>query len=161
MFRKVLYSMSDMLAWIGRWGLIALVLVVVVGIVLRLLHVPTKGLYETVRLLGLVVWVFALAHTQIGKGHVRVLMLLSRFSPGVQAGIDALTRFLSVAICSIAFWYVLALAYKFWHAGRLMTLYYPVPMWSLAAAIAFCLLMLDLMLVVNLYDGLAAIFRRR
>ena len=65
---------------------------------------PISGALELTEFMMLIVVAFGLAYCAILKGHVKVELVLSRFSPRTQAVINSITYFISLGLFSLITW---------------------------------------------------------
>lgn len=160
-FRRIVYAITNAGAGMGDVALVALMLVTVLGVVLRAMRVSTLGFFETVCVLGMIVFVAGWGYAQQQRAHVRVFILVSRLPALAQRVIDAFVQVLSVGTCSIMVWYSVGFAYKLWHDGQVVSIIYPVPLFIIMSIIAFFIFLLDLVLVIHMYDSFTKGIRRK
>lgn len=161
MLRRIVYSISDAGRWIGGFALVALMLVTVGGVLFRIARISTIGFYETITVVGLFVFVCALAYAQTQKVHLRVFIFVSRLPQRAQLVIDTTVHFLSVGACSLMVWYSIVLANSLLRSGKMVSIIFPMPVFPLMYIAALFIMMLDLVLIIGLIDSLAKALGRR
>ena len=99
------------MAGAGMVAMLALIVADVIGI--KLFKWPIPGGIEIIGFLGVVVIAFAIAYTQVTRGHIQVEFLVMRLPRRVQGGISAFVFLLGLALFILLAWrscdYALAL----------------------------------------------------
>jgi len=103
-----------------------------------------------------IVVAFALAYTQVHKGHVSVDLVISRFSPRVQAVINTITYFLGLGIFSLITWRSIIYAESLRLGGFTSSALY-IPIYPFVYVIAFGSAILCLVLIYNLFEHLTQV----
>ncbi len=80
--KKLSLLLSRLLVKAGGLFLVGMILLTCANIFLRLVWLPVRGTFELMGFFGAIVVAFALAQTQILKGHIAVDVLLNTFSSG-------------------------------------------------------------------------------
>lgn len=109
-FRNIIYRISDILNGLAGITLILLMILSFMDVALRFFfNRPIQGTYEVSGLLALIIISFALAKTQINRGHIRVDILFYILPKSGQKIlgflIDVLCLAMSVIICWQSFVY--------------------------------------------------------
>jgi TRAP-type C4-dicarboxylate transport system permease small subunit len=65
---------------------------------------PVPGSFELTEFMLAVIVLTAIGHTQMKRGHISIDILVSRFSPKVQAILDCVTDFCSLAMFALVTW---------------------------------------------------------
>jgi TRAP-type C4-dicarboxylate transport system permease small subunit len=95
-------SLSSWLNWVAGIGLLAMLGLTVADIVgIKLFKWPIPGGIEIVAFLGVVVTAFAIAYTQVLRGHIEVEFVVMRLPPRIQAAIAAFVWLLSLALFAL------------------------------------------------------------
>jgi TRAP-type C4-dicarboxylate transport system permease small subunit len=144
---------------VGSVFLIGIALLVVANIVYRFFGGVIAGTYELVALMIVVTVAFALGYAALKQGHIVVRIVLSRFSPRIQA---ILTVFTSVI--GLGFWALIA-----WKSAEIMseralageyTEMLGVPYLPFRCAWLFGLLFFCLVLLIDLFKALSQAVRK-
>ncbi len=101
---KIARRVSRHFNWIAGGTLVAMTTLICVNVVSRYFGHPIAGTYEGVGFLGVIVVSFALAHTQVLRGHIAVEFFLMRLPPRAQAAISSVTYFLCIAFFALLAW---------------------------------------------------------
>ena len=90
---------------IGAGVLVVMMMLTVSDVFMRkTFSQPIAGTMELTELMMVCVVYLALAWCAIGRAHVKVDLVVSRFSPRVQAIIDSITYLLGLGVCAIIIW---------------------------------------------------------
>jgi TRAP-type C4-dicarboxylate transport system permease small subunit len=152
---KFTNSFSNWLNWvagIGLVGMLSLAVADIIGIKLGQVGVPffrpIPGGIEVVAFLGVVVTGFAIAYTQVLRGHIQVEFVVMRLPQRVQGAIAAFVYLLGLALFVLLGWqsveYGLSLAAK-----GTVSMTQRIPFYPFVHAIAFCCIPVCLLLVVG------------
>jgi len=108
-------------------AVIAMMLLTCADVVLRLFRHPIPGTYELVGFLGTVIVSFALALTSLEKGHIAVEILVERFPPRIQTGIEAITSLIGAFLFALLTWQSMIYAADMRQSGEVsVTLTMPI-----------------------------------
>lgn len=158
---KLLKPVSRVVNTIGVSTLAVMVSLVGANVILRyLLKRPIMGTVELEELMLVVLVFFGLAYTAILKGHVRVDMLVHRFSQPVQAAINSITSLLTMGLCSLIAWQSVVLALANWERGE-KTALLQVSLYPFLLAMAFGSALFSLVLLAEFLHSLAQVARSR
>lgn len=84
-FEKFTLSLSTWLNRIAGAGLVAMLVLIIADIIAaKVFKWPIPGGIEIVGFLGVIIIAFAIAHTQVLRGHIEVEFLLTRFPKTAQ-----------------------------------------------------------------------------
>lgn len=98
-------SLSRVVNAIGTGVLVVMMLLTVADVILRYAFSrPIRGSLELTEYFMVIVVYLAVGWCATKKGHVKVDLLVSRFSPRTQAIFDSATCLLSLMICSLICW---------------------------------------------------------
>ncbi len=153
--KRAVESLSRWSLNLGRVALLAMMLLVVVDVTLRTtVQRLVPGDIELVRLLLIIVFFAGMAYTALVHGHVRVDLLVNRFSPTTKLGISMCGDMLSVGILAVLSWQLVV------HAQRQLLSHFAtgmlhVPMWPFALAIAFFIALFALSFLHNFFESLS------
>ena len=97
--------LSHALSWAVMVTLAAMMVFITVSVFMRyVLNSPIAGDLEVVEVMMMVVVLMGLAYTQAVEGHVAVRLLVDRFPPRLQAGIDIFNFILATGIMLLIVW---------------------------------------------------------
>ena len=142
-------SSSRWLNWVAGAGLVTMLGLVVADIVgIKLFKWPIPGGIEMVAFLGVVVVAFAIAYTQVLRGHIQVEFFVMRLPKRVQAGIAAFTSLLGVALFAVLAWRSVDFGRVLQATGE-VSMTQGIPFYPFVYAIAFCCIPVCLLLLVG------------
>jgi len=148
-FEKLATSFSRWLNWAGGAGLVAMLGLTVADIIgIKLFKLPVPGAIEIVGFLGVVVIGFAIAYTQVLRGHIQVEFFVMQLPKRVQASITAFVSLLGLILFALLAWQ----SYDF---GRVLqttgevSMTRNIPFYPFVHAIAFCCLPVCLVLLAE------------
>lgn len=152
---KFVNSFSNWLNWIagvGLVGMLALTVGDVFGIKFGQAGVPffrpIPGGIEIVAFLGVVVTGFAIAYTQVLRGHIQVEFVVNRLPPRVQAVIAAFVTLLGLALFVLLAWQSVEYGLSLQAKGT-VSMTQKIPFYPFVHAIAFCCIPLCLVLLLE------------
>lgn len=155
--RKGIEPPSRWSAVIGGAALVVLMLLVVVDVTLRFtLNMPITGSLEMVQVLLILVIFGGMAYTGIKKGHVRVEILLDRFSPTVRLATRACANLLATAIVAIVAWQSVAQTQYMWREGY-RTGMLEIPFWPFAMMMAVFMALFAVVLLAEFLESLGTL----
>ena len=152
-----IHAASRVLNWIAGVALVLLVLSVFVDVFARFINRPIGGNIDVAEMLLIPAAFFAMAHTHLLKGHVRVEIVYSRVSTRIKGILDSITLFIAVGLYGFIVW---SMANRAWgiitspKPGP-VTLALGIPVFPLFIVIAIALLILCLELLVDLSHSVA------
>jgi len=155
---SVIHPVSQVAIRMALGVLAVMMFLTVLDVCLRyLFNRPLPGTYEITEFMMVVTVFFAVAYTQIQKGHVRVELLVSRLPPKAQAVIDSSVSFLSLGLLSLITWQSFIMA-KAQMANELTSTILRVPVFPFVLVVVFGCGLLSLVLLENFLSSLT---RRR
>ena len=126
---------------LGGISLLALMLLATGNVVLRIFHMPFRGVYEMVSFLGAVVIAFALGYTQKKKDHIVVTILTEKFPKKLQSAIETFADVIIMIFFGIVSWQIYVWGMKIYESHEvsetLKLVFYP---FVFAVAAGFALL---------------------
>jgi TRAP-type C4-dicarboxylate transport system permease small subunit len=106
-----LRSANKVMVYIAAVALFGMMAVTVIDVIGRyFFNSPLMGAYELVGILLAMAGTWAMAYTQIQKGHIRVDFVLKRLPQGTQLILTSLAHFVGLLACSILTWRLIGLA---------------------------------------------------
>jgi len=152
---------SNWLNWvagIGLVGMLGLAVADIVGIKLGQLGVPLfrpiPGGIEVVAFLGVVVTGFAIAYTQVLRGHIQVEFVVAHLPGRVQGAIAAFVCLLGLALFVILAWQSVEYGLSLQAVGT-VSMTQRIPFYPFVYAIAFCCIPISLLLVIEFLRSVA------
>ncbi len=146
---KFAHSSSHWVNWVAGVGLVAMLGLIVADIIgIKFFRHPIPGAIEMVAFLGVVVTAFAIAFTQVRRGHIQVEFFVMRLPQRAQAGVTALVSLLGIALFGLLAWQ----SYDFGRTLQVtgtVSMTQRIPFYPFVYAIAFCCLPICLLLVVD------------
>jgi TRAP-type C4-dicarboxylate transport system permease small subunit len=146
---------SNWLNWvagIGLVGMLGLAVADIIGIKLGQLGAPffrpIPGGIEVVAFLGVVVTGFAIAYTQVLRGHIRVEFVVMRLPQRVRAAITAFVSLLGLALFVLLGWQSVEYGLSLQAVGT-VSMTQRIPFYPFVHAIAFCCIPICLLLAVE------------
>ncbi|MGD9118404.1 MAG: TRAP transporter small permease [Dehalococcoidia bacterium] len=137
-------SLSNWFNWVAGAGLVGILVLTVAdifGIKLAQAGVPffrpIPGGIEVVAFLGVVVTGFAIAYTQVLRGHIRVEFVVMRLPPRVQAGLTAFIWLLSFILFALLAWQSVEYGLSLQEKGT-VSMTQGIPFYPFVHAIALC-----------------------
>ena len=146
---KFANSFSNWLNWGAGVGLVAMLALTVADIIgIKLFKHPIPGGIEIVAFLGVVVAGFAMAYTQVLRGHIHVEFVVMRLPKRAQGVISAFVTLLGLALFVLLAWrsYDYGLALR---AAGEVSMTQRIPFYPFVYALAFCCVPLCLVLLVE------------
>jgi len=101
---KITEKLNRILTFLAGLILIVMVLLTCANIVFRMVWVPVSGTYELMGFSGAVLTAFALAYTQIKKGHIAVDVLVNIFQPKTRWFLAAINNAMCCVFFILAAW---------------------------------------------------------
>ena len=153
---KLIQNMVKVLVFMGGVFLVAMICLTCANIFFRIVWFPIRGTFEFMGYFGAIVTAFALAYTEMKRGHIAVDVLVNRFSPKTQKVLLVLNSCVCFLFFSVATWHIVKKANVLRTTGEvtetLQIIYYP---FTYAVALGFGVLCL--VLVAN---ALKIVFQR-
>ena len=106
-----IHTASQALNWVACVALILLVLAVFVDVFARTINRPVPRNVDIAEILLVLAAFFAMAHTHLIRGHVRVEIVYSRVSTRIKGILDSITHFLAIGVFGFVIW---AMANRAW-----------------------------------------------
>jgi len=126
---KIADMLNRILTFMAGLILIVMVLLTCANIVFRLFWVPISGTYELMGFSGAMLTAFALAYTQVKKGHIAVDVLVNVFQPKTRWVLAAVNNGMCFVFFILAAWQLTIKANTLRTTGEvtetLRIIYYP------------------------------------
>lgn len=144
----------------GASVLVMMMLLITMDVFLRYsFNRPLKGSFELVEFMMAVVICLGMAYTGVQKGHVAVELLVSRFSPRVQALIDSFNWLVSMGLFLLISWKAVAQARVVGLSGLASSVLH-VPVFPFLLVLAFGSGFLCLVFLVNFIDSVSRVMKK-
>ncbi len=148
-FEKFVNSLSNWLNWvagIALVGMLALILADVIGS--KLFNWPLPGGIEVVSFLGVMVIAFAIAQTQVLRGHIEVEFLVTRLPGMAQKVIAGIVYLMGTVLFALIAWTSYEFAHTLQVSGE-VSMTERIPFYPLVYGTAFCSISVCLVLLVQ------------
>ncbi len=146
-FEKLVNLVSGWLNWVTVAGLVIMSLITVVDVAgAKLFRAPLTWSYDVTGLLGLVVLVFALAYTQMHRGHIEIEFLTIRLPIRAQKILLCFVALLEAALFAVMAWQMTDYAMTLQRTGRVTSMG-QIPLAPFTYGAAFCFLAIFLVLL--------------
>ena len=126
---KITELLNKTLTFLAGLILIVMVLLTCANIVFRMFWVPISGTYELMGFAGALLTAFALAYTQVKKGHISVDVLVNVFPQKVRCVLSAINNGMCFIFFMLAGWQLVIKANTLRTTGEvtetLRIIYYP------------------------------------
>jgi TRAP-type C4-dicarboxylate transport system permease small subunit len=126
---KITAYLNNILTFFAGLILVFMVLLTCANIVFRMFWVPVSGTYELMGFSGALLTAFALAYTQIKKGHIAVDVLVNIFPPKTRWVLAAINNAMCFVFFILAGWQLAIKANTLRTTGEvtetLRIIYYP------------------------------------
>jgi TRAP-type C4-dicarboxylate transport system permease small subunit len=143
-----IYPISRLMSWVASVILFSMMLLTITDVFLR--KVFSRSILGTVELtefMMVVLVFFALAHTEVSNGHVRVDLIMSRFGERAQTLVDMITQFVCFLLFGLVTWSALVYSARMKASGEVsQDLWLPIYPFVYIVAVGCALLTLTLLI---------------
>jgi TRAP-type C4-dicarboxylate transport system permease small subunit len=126
---KINHALNNALIWIAGGFLLVMILLTCANVFLRVVWTPVRGTFELMGYFGAIITAFALAYTQLNRGHIAVDILVLRFSKKAQRILSGINNFLCMIFFALVTWQIAKYATTLLTTGEvtetLRIVYYP------------------------------------
>jgi len=148
-FEKFVSSLSKWLNWVAGIALVAMLALIIADIIgAKLFKWPIPGGIEVVGFLGVIVIAFAIAQTQIIRGHIEVEFLVTRLSQTTQKVIAAIIYASGMVLFALLAWTSYDFGRTLQTSGE-VSMTQGIPFYPFVYSIAFCCVPVFLVLLVQ------------
>jgi TRAP-type C4-dicarboxylate transport system permease small subunit len=159
MVDKGVELLSRVLLWIAGVGLVGMLLLIVADVIgIKIFNSPVPGGIETVAFLAVVAIGFAVARTQVVRGHVAVEFIIERFPRRLKLVTEVFTILLSAGLAAVLAWYSFKYAARLRDTGQ-VSMTQKIPYYPFVYGMAACFVALFLVLVSDLVKSIAKVAR--
>lgn len=158
-FERIVYWVSRMLNVVSGIALVAMMALVFINVAFRAFWYPILGTYEFTGFLASVTIAFALAHCAAKKGHIAITIVADQLPARVQAVLDTIVAILGTGLYLVLAWQCSKYAISMYHSGE-VSLTTETPFYPLIFGVAFGLLMLAVVLLVDIVKSLGRVLKK-
>jgi TRAP-type C4-dicarboxylate transport system permease small subunit len=142
-------SSSRWINWVAGVGLVTMLGLTVADIIgIKLFRHPVPGAIELVAFLGVVVTAFAIAFTQVRRGHIQVEFFVMRLPEHARAGVIALVSLLGIALFALLAWQSFEFGQSLQASGE-VSMTQRIPFYPFVYALTFCCIPICLVLLAD------------
>jgi TRAP-type C4-dicarboxylate transport system permease small subunit len=114
-----IYPISRVMSWVSSVVLFSMMLLTITDVFLRKVFSRSiLGTVEVTEFMLVIVIFFALAHTEVLDNHVKVDLVISRFSGRIQALVDMITQFACFLLSGLITWSTIVYSEKMRASGE-------------------------------------------
>jgi TRAP-type C4-dicarboxylate transport system permease small subunit len=117
---------------------------------------PFKGTVDIVSLLGAIVIGWAIAYTQVVKGHIRVDLLVQRLPHRIQYVVDSVINLIGLALFALISWQTIIFAKAISQTGELSEVL-KIPITPFASVVAIGCIAITLVLFIDLIKSVSKV----
>jgi TRAP-type C4-dicarboxylate transport system permease small subunit len=152
---RYIVLLTKILFWIAGVGLVGMLLLIVADVIgIKIFNHPVPGGIELVTFLTVVAIAFAVAHTQVRRGHVAVDFIVEKFPRRAKLVIDMIMVFFSVCLMAALAWYSFKYAAKLRRTGE-VSMTQKIPFYPFVYAMAVCFVVTLLVLILDFVKSIA------
>jgi len=155
---RIIYGLSRVLNIFSGIALVVMMGLVFVNVALRAVWYPILGTYEFTSFLASITIALALAHCAVKKGHVAITLFADILPARVQAVLDMIVAVLGTVLFVVLAWQCSKYAINIYHSGE-VSLTTETPFYPFIFTVAFGILMLALVLLIDFFKSLCRIFK--
>lgn len=139
--RRVLNRIYRLCDWLAALSVLVLTLIVVVQILGRMAGIAIPGAHEAAAFLMAAAIYFALAHTLVVNGHIRVTLILERLGPKARWWAEVWCHVFSIYMIGYLAIFSVMLAWRSWQGGETSEGLIAIPLFipQVAMALGVCL----------------------
>ncbi len=157
---KIVHYMAMRTAQLSQIALVLVMLLIVANIIMRAWWKPLTGSYELVEILGAVILSMGVAYCAVNRGHVTVSLLVDSLPPRVQGVVEVITNAISLVFISLISWGLLQYASNV-QRRNLSTSSLDIPLYPVFYLVAFGMIMLALIVLLDMIKNTLNVFRGR
>ncbi|OGP67889.1 MAG: hypothetical protein A2169_07860 [Deltaproteobacteria bacterium RBG_13_47_9] len=152
---KVVSLVTRWLNWTAAAAIIAVMVIVCANVIGRgFFERPVKGTVDIVSLLGAIIIAWAIAYTQVLKGHIRIDLFVEKLPPRIQSIIDSLMDLIGLALFTVISWQTLLFTKANFQIGELSEVL-KIPITPFAFVVAMGCIALALVLLLDLIKSIS------
>ena len=158
-FEHVVNLISRSINWVAVIALVFMVLLTCANIIGRLFGNPIPGAFDNTELFAVIVAAFAMAYTQVMKGHVPVEIVTERISERAKAILTTITSPFLVALSVMATWQSMVYASEKWAVGEVSGTVH-IPFYPYIYGMAFSFAVLTLVFITDFLSSLNRVIKK-
>ena len=152
---KIVNLLTRWLNWMAAAALIVVMIIVCANVIGRsFFETPVKGTVDIVSLLGAIIIAWAIAYTQVFKGHIRVDLLVQRLPPRLQSIVDSVIDLIGLALFALISWQTIIFAKANFEVGELSEVL-KLPITPFASVVAIGCIAITLVLLIDLIKSVS------
>jgi TRAP-type C4-dicarboxylate transport system permease small subunit len=156
-FEKYMTLITSWLNWVAAAAIVLVMLIVCANVIGRaVFETPVKGAVDITGLLGAVILGWAIAHTQVLKGHIRVDLFMDTLPLLAQKIIDIFIDVINLIIFGLISWQTLVFAKATFDAGELSQVL-KIPLTPFIIVVAIGCIALALVLLIDLAKSISKV----
>jgi TRAP-type C4-dicarboxylate transport system permease small subunit len=148
-FEKTIRRLSKYLNWIALAGIVVTMLLTSADVIGRYFGHPIRGTFDGVGLLSLIIVAFALAQTQILKGHISVDFLINKLGQTSRKFVLRAGYFISICLFALLAWGSISYSFSL-NSVNEVSQTVKIPLWPFALIIGINIAVLCLVLILDL-----------
>lgn len=156
---RITQWLSRWFNWVAAGGVVAMMLLTTADVIGRSFRRPIPGTFEIIGFLCVVVVAFAIAYTQILRGHISVEIVVSRLPQRAQGIIGSIMCLLGLGLFILLAWQSIGLARDVWVSGWVSPTE-KIPFFPFIYGIALACVPICLVLLVEFLKSLAKAVRK-
>jgi TRAP-type C4-dicarboxylate transport system permease small subunit len=158
-FESWVYPISKVVNRVASVALFCMMFLTIADVFLRKMFSSSiLGTVEVTEFLLLIVVFFALAQTEVLNGHVKVDLVVGRFSERTQAAVDIITQLICFALLGLFTWSALVYSEKMRQAAEVSQDLW-IPKYPFVYVVVVGCAILSLALLIKFFMALAKIFK--
>lgn len=145
------------LFWIAGAGLVAMLLLIVADVIgIKVFSKPVPGGIELVAFMAVIAIAFAVAQTQVIRGHVAVDFIVEKFPRRAKLIIDVVMTLFSVCLFALMAWYSFKYGNKLKSTGE-VSMTQKVPFYPFVYAMGACFVVTLLVLIMDFVKSISKV----
>lgn len=154
--RSIVRLLTAIFRWLAVASVAAMALLIAASVLMRATATPLGGEHELIELMMVAVVMLGLAYTQKAGAHISIGLLVDRFPPRWQAGLDLLAVVLIAASCLLIGWANLRVAYDYATVNSMSTDFLSIPLYPFKIVVGLGFWLWGLQAMVGLGEGVDA-----
>ncbi len=152
---KMVNLVTRWLNWVAAAALIVVMFIVCANVIGRSFwETPVKGTVDIVSLLGAIVVGWAIAYTQVLKGHIRIDLLVERLPLRIQYIVDSVIDLIGLALFALISWQTILFAKANFEVGELSEVL-KLPITPFASVVAVGCIAITSVLLIDLIKSVS------
>ena len=157
--RRFSERLSYWFNWIAGGGLVVMMLLTCTDVIARSFGQPIPGTFEIVGFLGVIVAAFAIAYTQLQRGHVAIDYLVALMPQRSQSIAKSFTYLIGAVLFALIAWQSYLFAGDLWASGEVSPTE-RIPFFPFVYGIALACLPIILFLLLDFFKSLVQAVRK-